>query len=703
MEPGTPLSDSPDLHAILEATVADAVRLLGADGGMLSMLDATAEVLIRTHEWGSDARGRGGWRMGERIPAGAGLFGRAIATRSVAATGDYPADTSFAHDPAADRIIAESGVRSMLVAPLVASSEVLGALGVFATRTDAFGDHQAALARVLAEHAAIAVTNDRLIVALEHSQGRLEQRAETEHALREITGRLVSIRQPDDLLQQVVDETGRLVHADGTILSLIEDDGVLHWRYDDGLQRRFDPGYVRDLTLPIGVGVTGRAVAEGRPVICNRDLIDAFPRSPESDHFFIVSGFRSMIGTPISGEHGPVGALEVYSTHEDAFGEEDAALISAFADAAAIAIANARRIDELDRSRARLRDSEAKYRYLVENSPDVVFSADARATITYLSETSESLLGWRPDELIGRPFFQIIHPESAEFMKRQYATSLSAAESRELRYRLNLRHRDGSRVPVEMVGRTMVEGGTYLGSHGSVRDTRERDRLERDLQRQAADLAAGEERSHLARELHDSVTQALFSMTLMTRSIEVLMERDPDAVAERLATLRDLQRDALAEMRALIFELRPASLEQDGLVAALRTHASAVQGRTGLRITVEAAEPDGAERLPADVEAALYRIAQEAIHNVVKHAGARRVGLRVRHARGGVQLVVTDDGSGFEPGSVSGAHLGLAGMRSRAEQLGGRLEIVSRPGDGTVIKANVPVPLAVPNEALLEA
>ena len=140
---------------------------------------------------------------------------------------------------------------------------------------------------------------------------------------------------------------------------------------------------------------------------------------------------------------------------------------------------------------------------------------------------------------------------------------------------------------------------------------------ERDLRGQAAQLAATEERAHLARELHDSVTQALFSMTLLTRSIELMLPRDPEQAEAKLATLRELQRDALAEMRSLIFELRPGSLAEDGLVRALRTHTAALQGRVGLPITVAA---DGVERLPIEIEDALYRIAQEALHNVVKHA-----------------------------------------------------------------------------------
>jgi len=136
------------------------------------------------------------------------------------------------------------------------------------------------------------------------------------------------------------------------------------------------------------------------------------------------------------------------------------------------------------------------------------------------------------------------------------------------------------------------------------------------------------------------VTQALFSMTLLSRSAELLLQKDPSQVPEKLASLRELQRDALAEMRALIFELRPGNIEENGLITALRTHSAALSGRIGLPVVVESDLPD---RPPIEVEETLYRIAQEALHNVVKHAGARQVTLDVCRVAEGVRLRVIDD------------------------------------------------------------
>jgi signal transduction histidine kinase len=251
----------------------------------------------------------------------------------------------------------------------------------------------------------------------------------------------------------------------------------------------------------------------------------------------------------------------------------------------------------------------------------------------------------------------------------------------------------GDEVPVEVWMTGRVREDVFAGAHGSIRDLRERERLERDLRTQAAELASGEERAHLARELHDSVTQALFSMTLLSRSIELLLVKDPSQVPAKLASLRDLQKDALAEMRALIFELRPGNVEESGLIGALKTHTAGLAGRIGLPVVLDA---DLDARPPIEVEETLYRIAQEALHNTVKHAGAHQVRIEVDRGPDGVRLKVSDDGRGFDPATVPDGHLGLAGMRARAEKLGGRITLKSAPGQGTSIEVVVPETPLVP-------
>jgi signal transduction histidine kinase len=172
------------------------------------------------------------------------------------------------------------------------------------------------------------------------------------------------------------------------------------------------------------------------------------------------------------------------------------------------------------------------------------------------------------------------------------------------------------------------------------------------------------------------------------RTLEILLRSDPERANEKLIELRELQKDALAEMRTLIFELRPSSLESDGLVQALKTHTTAVQRRTGLVIVVDA-EP--IQRLPLATEEALYRIGQEALHNVVKHANASHATIKLWNEGDRVHLSVIDDGAGFDPDAVPRGHLGLIGMRQRVDLVGGDFKVESRPKKGTRIEASVPI------------
>jgi signal transduction histidine kinase len=200
--------------------------------------------------------------------------------------------------------------------------------------------------------------------------------------------------------------------------------------------------------------------------------------------------------------------------------------------------------------------------------------------------------------------------------------------------------------------------------------------------------AAIEERQRLARELHDSVSQALYGIGLGAQSALGWLERDDRTRAvDSLGYVLELANAGLAEMRALIFELRPESLAQDGLVRALERQIVALRARHRLAIeTLSIDEPDVA--LP--VKEALYRIAQEALHNTVKHARASAVRVQLTREDGWLVLDVHDDGAGFEPGGDFPGHLGLRSMRERVERLGGDLAIDSAPGRGTRVRALVP-------------
>jgi len=230
--------------------------------------------------------------------------------------------------------------------------------------------------------------------------------------------------------------------------------------------------------------------------------------------------------------------------------------------------------------------------------------------------------------------------------------------------------------------------------------------------------AVVEERSRLARELHDAVTQTLFSASLIAEALPGVWEQDPQDGNRLLQELRQLSRGALAEMRALLLELRPATLAEARLENLLRQLGDAVAGREGIRVSVSTEAVSG---MPSEVRVAFYRIAQEALNNVVKHASASRVSIRLQQdpetvavpalaslapalegaareqaapalqavagngAPRAVVLIVQDDGQGFDPEQIAPEHLGLGIMRERAQSIGAELVVESQPGSGTQI------------------
>jgi PAS domain S-box-containing protein len=203
-----------------------------------------------------------------------------------------------------------------------------------------------------------------------------------------------------------------------------------------------------------------------------------------------------------------------------------------------------------------------------------------------------------------------------------------------------------------------------------------------------------EQRRHLARELHDSVSQALFSINLTAHGIESSLRKEGSgihAALARIADLRQLTQGALAEMRALIFELRPGALEEEGLLQALRKHAAAIAGRELLQIDVLCPLEDRLPRLAPAAEEALYRIAQEAIHNVVKHARATHIEVALDLEGQALRLRISDNGRGFDPTQVPAGHMGLGTMAQRAAALGGDYSVQSAPGQGTTITVRVPL------------
>ncbi|MDQ0602910.1 signal transduction histidine kinase [Streptomyces canus] len=224
---------------------------------------------------------------------------------------------------------------------------------------------------------------------------------------------------------------------------------------------------------------------------------------------------------------------------------------------------------------------------------------------------------------------------------------------------------------------------SILAQHAAIALTNAR------LYERSRELTIAEERSRLAHELHDAVAQKLFSLRLTAQAAAALVDRDPSRAKGELQQVAALAAEAADELRAAVVELRPAALDEDGLIATLRTQVHVLDRAHTAHVTFDSC---GVRALPASQEEAVLRVAQEALHNALRHSGAEHVDVTLARRDGGVVLRVTDDGSGFDPQQTrrAGRHLGLVSMRDRAGGVGGALTVESAPGKGTTIEMEVP-------------
>ncbi|MEE1941506.1 GAF domain-containing sensor histidine kinase [Streptomyces sp. TRM 70361] len=276
------------------------------------------------------------------------------------------------------------------------------------------------------------------------------------------------------------------------------------------------------------------------------------------------------------------------------------------------------------------------------------------------------------------------HPELADFLGMPIA---DGEEVLGALFLANKRGPDGERSGHPPAGRGFTEEDEellrLLAEHAAIALTNAR------LYERSRELTITGERARIAHELHDAVSQKLFSLRLTAQAATTLVDRDPARAKEELRQITELAAEAADELRAAVVELRPAALDDDGLAAALRTQVQVLDRAHTASVTFDSA---GVRALPAAREEALLKVAQEALHNALRHSGARRVAVSLTRRGTAVVLRVTDDGSGFDPSAVrrAGRHLGLVSMRDRASGVGGTLTVESVPGRGTAVEMEVP-------------
>jgi PAS domain S-box-containing protein len=424
-----------------------------------------------------------------------------------------------------------------------------------------------------------------------------------------------------------------------------------------------------------------------------------------NDAYIREKGARSILCLPLVKQGRLIAILYLENNlAANVFSARRIAVLNVLASSAAISLENGRLYHGLQ-------EREAKIRRLVDANIVGIFIWDLEGRILEANDAFLRIVGYGREDLVsGRlRWTSLTPPESLERELRQRVPELKATGSVQP-FEKEFFRKDGRRVPVLIGGASFEEAGNQ--GVAFVLDLTERVRANKALQESASRLqhlsrrllaVQEEERRHLSRELHDE-----FGQLLATTSMHLCAARESADEVTRLSldeSIAILQL-AGAHVRSLALELRPTMLETAGLGSSLRRLAEQHQQRTGIAIHVAGQVSD----VSGDLAIACFRVSQEALTNVMRHAGSRQVWIELGQSDGRLELVVRDDGVGFDVDrtlerAASGGHLGLLGMKERVEILGGSLEIDSRPGQGTSIRISLPVaePVAEPRHRTARA
>lgn len=335
----------------------------------------------------------------------------------------------------------------------------------------------------------------------------------------------------------------------------------------------------------------------------------------------------------------------------------------------------------------KLRLSEEKYRDLVESANSIILELDLDGNITFFNRFAQEFFGYREEEILGRSVIGTIVPavDSAGVdLKAKIADLVQHPERYYSSENENTR-RNGERVWVAWTNKGIYDKQGNLQNILCIGiDRTEQKKTSEILAKQERESAATAERSRLARDLHDAVSQTLFSASLIAEVLPRLWEKDLNAGRKRLGEVRELTRGALAEMRTLLFELRPAALADAELGDLLRQLAESITGRARVPVSVQV---EGYCSLSPEIKVGLYRIAQEALNNVAKHSGASSATVILRCQAGRTELCIRDNGKGFDLSNVPAESLGLGIMRERAKAIGASLNLSSKMNEGTEVTA----------------
>lgn len=615
-------------------------------------------------------------------------------------------------------------VRCWMSLPMIYKDRVVGIMTLDHSEPGYYRTYHTELGKAFANQAAIEYENAKLF-------NEMSKRADETKTLLSIQQAITSRLEQDSVLRLIAGEARRLTNSNSTAVYLVDENaGELELAVLSGVNQTGLTG----MRIPVRGSAAGESLLLHESIIFDRKRLE---NTPEHE-LAVITGMNTCLYVPLFAGSRPVGVIAAFSRVEGEFNAEDERIFSMFAPSAVIGIENARLYQE---EKKELQENEQR-RYVAEGLRDILRALNSNRSLDDILEfilkeaarllhTDTAALFRLADDKktlsleasCGLPHYvgNEIRVSSDDgilgraFMERRpiVRSDLSGIDSL---YKGNpvqdahlswLHDNCSGMMAVPLICKDEVYGGIALYFRKDERQpsrtiTKEEVGLAMTfadqaalaidntrLRKQAEDMAVTAERNRLARDLHDAVTQTLFSSSLIAEVLPKIWERNREEGMKRLEELRQMTRGALAEMRTLLFELRPATLVEAPLGDLLRQLSEAVTGRARIPVSLEV---KGTAKLPPEVKIVFYRITQEALNNIAKHSGASKAAI-VLNANEDEQLgvlvanlTISDDGKGFDPGSVTSEHFGIGIMRERAESAGAKLKVTSEPGSGTVIE-----------------
>ncbi len=669
-EAGAALAGSLLLSDTLEKVLERAVTLFRADAAAVYEVQPDGRTLSIRSAVGLPSE----YVLRVRAKVGAGVTGRAAQQREPVVAHDL----NTAHYGGGSRytrqLLAQGRYpyRGVVGLPLATRAGVFGTLTLYWEATLPLDADDLALAGVFAAQASLAVENARLYEE--------ELRREREAAVLLNVGRLLAEDQSDAALAEAARLATQALGARRGLIALTGEGGdVSRW----ATFNLYAPGRAELASLRAQLGRGPRPLARRAclPVAGSGLIVP-------------LQGEVGEVGGGVHEGGGLLGFLYADDPATEAPGDRVLGLARSVADQMALTLTRVRLLSALERE-------EARYRQLAEGAHDLILSADAAGTVTYANPAATRLLEGLTGPLVGARLLSLPTPDTRPALQAAWQAALTRnaggrAEIQIAHYRLEVR--------LSAVQGEPVRGGEEPGVLLVARDLSELQILAEEITRRGQALEAAtsrqselrtylslftqaqeEERKRISRELHDDTAQVL---TASTRRVARLA-RDLDG--EQRARADDILADlnaAIESVRRFARNLRPSVLDDLGLLPALEWLSG--QARTPTRLEVAGAE----RRLDSAVELTVFRLAQEALNNVDKHAGAHSAAVRVVFQDGGVEVAISDDGQGFTADQAQArarqGHLGLTGLRERVTLAGGALEVDSTPGQGTTLRFTLP-------------